>query len=159
METNIGISKDHLKSVVEILSGILANEVTLYMKTRKFHWNVTGESFMEFHKLFEKQYELLDEAMDQVAERIGKLGSPAIGTLEECLKLTTIKEHPGQYPSSIDMVSELLKDHEMVIVELRKDVDACADKYKDAGTVDFLTALMETHETIAWTVRRYLNKF
>ena len=159
METNIGISKDHLKSVVEILSGILANEVTLYMKTRKFHWNVTGESFMEFHKLFEKQYELLDEAMDQVAERIGKLGSPAIGTLEEYLKLTTIKEHPGQYPSSIDMVSELLKDHEMVIVQLRKDVDACADKYKDAGTADFLTALMETHETIAWTVRRYLNKF
>jgi starvation-inducible DNA-binding protein len=52
---------------------------------------------------------------------------------------------------------ELLKDHESVIVMLRKNVDEAADKIKDAGTADFLTGLMEQHETIAWTLRRYLN--
>lgn len=159
MKLNIGISEEHLKAVVDILSLVLANEVTLYVKTRKFHWNVTGDSFMEYHKLFEHQYEELDEAMDQVAERIGKLGSAAIGTMSEYGKLTTIKEHPGKYPSSKEMVSELLIDHETVIVELRKAVDDCTEKYKDAGTADFLTGLMEEHETTAWTLRRYTNKF
>jgi starvation-inducible DNA-binding protein len=51
----------------------------------------------------------------------------------------------------------LLKDHESVIQQLRKQVDACDEQYKDAGTADFLTGLMEQHETIAWVLRRYLS--
>jgi starvation-inducible DNA-binding protein len=55
------------------------------------------------------------------------------------------------------MLKELLMDHESSIVLLRKDVDLCSDKHKDAGTADFLTGLMESHETTAWILRRYLN--
>ena len=55
------------------------------------------------------------------------------------------------------MIKELLADHEHIIVALRKAVDDCDEKYKDAGTADFLTGLMEDHETIAWTLRRYLD--
>ena len=55
------------------------------------------------------------------------------------------------------MLKELLKDHESIIIELRKDIDDCATKNKDAGTADFLTGLMEQHETTAWVLRRYLN--
>jgi starvation-inducible DNA-binding protein len=55
------------------------------------------------------------------------------------------------------MIKELLKDHETVIVQLRKDIDHCTEKTKDAGTADFLTGLMEQHETTAWVLRRYLN--
>ena len=157
MKPNIGISKKHLEATAELLSTVLANEVTLYTKTRKFHWNVKGESFMELHKLFQAQYVQLEESIDEVAERISKLGSNAIGTLEEFGKLTSIKEHPGKYPSSKEMILELLRDHESVIIELRKSVEHCADKFEDAGTADFLTGLMEEHETIAWTLRRYSN--
>ncbi|MGZ4034849.1 MAG: Dps family protein, partial [Bacteroidia bacterium] len=94
---------------------------------------------------------------DEVAERISKLGSKTIGTMTEFGKLATLKEYPGKYPSSKGMIEELLKDHETVIIQLRKYVDDCTDKYNDAGTTDFLTGLMEAHETIAWTLRRYLN--
>ena len=55
------------------------------------------------------------------------------------------------------MIQELLTDHESMVVQLRKSVDECTEKYKDAGTTDFLTGLMEEHETIAWTLRRYLS--
>jgi len=55
------------------------------------------------------------------------------------------------------MIKELLEDHETIIIELRKNIDSCADKYKDVGTADFLTGLIVQHETIAWTLRRYLN--
>jgi starvation-inducible DNA-binding protein len=155
MKPNIGITEKKLTAITAMLSIVLANEVTLYTKTRKFHWNVSGESFMELHKLFENQYKELEEYIDAIAERISKLGGKSIGTMEEFTKLATIKEHPGIYPSSKEMINELLGDHETSIIYLRKCVDHCADKYQDAGTADFLTGLMEEHETIAWTLRRY----
>ena len=157
MKVNIGISEKNLKSSAELLSAALANEMTLYIKTRKFHWNVSGESFMELHKLFEHQYKLLEESIDEIAERIGKLGHKTIGTMQEFSKLSSIKESPGKYASSKELLNELLKDHESIIIMLRKDVDETADKIKDAGTADFFTGLMKQHETIAWTLRRYLN--
>ena len=153
----IGISDKNLKAIGTMLSAVLSDAVILYTKTRKFHWNVSGESFMEYHKLFEKQYKELEEAIDEVAERIGKLGSPTIGTTKEFASMSQLKESPGKYPSSLEMVKELLADHEAVIVQLRKNVDDCDEKYKDSGTADFLTGLMEKHETIAWTLRRYFN--
>jgi len=157
MKLNIGISEKNLKNSADLLSGALANEMTLYIKTRKFHWNVSGESFMELHKLFEAQYSQLEESIDEIAERIGKLGHKTIGTMQEFSKLSSLKESPGKYGSSKELISELLKDHETVISQLRKNVDDSADKNKDAGTADFFTGLMEQHETIAWTLRRYLN--
>ena len=157
MKPKIGLSEKKLEHITEMLSVVLANETTLYIKTRKFHWNVSGESFMELHKLFENQYKELEEYIDAVAERITKLGGEAIGTMEEFIKLSTIKEMPGKYPSSKDMIKELLSNHETLIVELRKQVDKCSDDYGDAGTADFLTGLMEEHETISWTLRRYLK--
>ena len=157
MKPNIGISEKHLKATTTMLSSVLADAMTLYVKTRKAHWNVTGESFMELHKLFEGQYKQLEEAIDEVAERIGKLGEKTIGTMTEFSRLSSIKESPGKYASSKEMIRELLKDHEAVIVQLRKNIDKCTDESKDAGTADFLTGLMEQHETIAWILRRYLN--
>lgn len=157
MKPNIGISSDHLKKVTEILSAVLADGMMLYIKTRKFHWNVSGESFMEYHKLFEKHYTQLEEAIDSVAERISTLGAMAIGTTEEFSSLSQIKEAAGKNPSSIDMVKELLADNESIVKSLRKAVDECAEELEDAGTSDFLTNLMEDHEKLAWTLRRYLK--
>lgn len=157
MKPDIGITNKHINNSVEILSSLLANEMILYVKTRKFHWNVSGESFMELHKLFEGQYNQLEESIDEIAERIGKLGSKTIGTMSEFIELSSIQENPGKYPNSKDMLKDLLSDHENIIIQLRKDIDESADKNKDAGTADFLTGLMEQHETISWVIRRYLN--
>ena len=157
MKPEIGISAKNLDNVVKLLSVGLSNSMTLYIKTRKFHWNVSGQSFMELHKLFEKQYKILEEAIDQIAERIGKLGAKTIGTMQEYGELKTLKESPDKYPTQNEMIKELLKDHEAVIIKLRGDIDLCTESYKDAGTADFLTGLIQDHETIAWTLRRYLE--
>ncbi len=157
MKPNIGLSDKNLKDVTAMLSAVLADSFMLYTKTRKFHWNVNGQSFMELHKLFESQYNKLEEAIDEIAERINKFGTPTIGTLEEFLQLTKLKEAPGKYPDQTSMIKELLADHETVIKALRKNIDDCDDKFKDKGTADFLTGLMQEHETIAWTLRRYLK--
>lgn len=157
MKLEIGISEKNLHKSVIQLSSLLSNEMMLYVKTRKFHWNVSGESFMELHKLYESQYKQIEESIDEIAERIGKLGENSIGTMKEFTEFATIKEHAGTYTNSKDSLGELLSDHQTVIVELRKNIEESAEKNKDAGTVDFLTGLLEQHETMAWVLRRYLN--
>jgi starvation-inducible DNA-binding protein len=157
MKSNIGISTKNLNHTTDLLSVVLSSEMVLYIKTRKFHWNVSGESFMELHKLFEGQYSQLEEAIDEVAERINKLGANTIGTMKEFMDLAFVEESPGKYQTSKEMLKELLKDHEITIVELRNGIDDCSQKFKDAGTTDLLTKLMAQHETTAWVLRRYLS--
>lgn len=157
MKPVIGITEGNLQKSVSLLSLILADEMVLYVKTRKFHWNVSGNSFMEVHKLFQSQYTELEEIIDEVAERINKLGSNTIGTMKEFEELTRLKETPDKYPGQKDMIKELLADHETLIIELRKDIETSSEKSKDAGTIDFITGIMEQHETIAWVLRRYLK--
>lgn len=157
MTPKIGISESNLKKSTSLLETILSDEMTLYIKTRKFHWNITGNSFMELHKLFEAQYTDLEEVIDEVAERINKLGSKTIGTMKEFSKLSRLEEKENNYPVQNEMISELLKDHEILITEIRKDIDACSNENHDAGTADLLTKILQQHETMAWILRRYLN--
>jgi starvation-inducible DNA-binding protein len=156
MAINIGLKDGSRKAVVEILNGTVSDLYVLYTKTRKFHWNVTGPHFNDLHKFFEGQYDQLDDAIDEVAERIRALGYPAPGSLAEFLKSARLKEQAKGELSAAKMVKELLEDHEAVVRQLRKDVDETA-KLGDAGTSDFLTGLMEDHEKMAWMLRSIAN--
>jgi starvation-inducible DNA-binding protein len=76
--------------------------------------------------------------------------------MREFSQNTRIKESPDKYPVQKEMMRELMGDHEEVIKLLRKDIEECGQNYKDAGTADFLTGIMEKHESTAWILRRYL---
>lgn len=156
MKPNIGITEDNLKNSINLLAKSLANEVTLYTKIRKFHWNVSGESFMELHKLFQAQYTELEETIDEIAERINKLGGKTIGTMNEFMEITSIKESPNVYPNQKEMIIELFTDHETIVKEFRKNITE-SNENQDAGTADFFTGLMQQHETTSWILRRYLS--
>src|ERR1700748_1137246 len=92
MKPNIGINDDHLLATSKLLNVVLADEFTLYAKTRNYHWNVTGPHFSDLHKFFESQYEQLDEIMDAVAERVRMLGHYALGTLNQFAKIRHLTE-------------------------------------------------------------------
>ena len=81
--TDIGVKDDARKKLVEILNMRLCYEYVLYTKTRNFHWNEIGPRFSQLHEFFEEQYEILDEIVDEVAERARQLGGKSLGTLEE----------------------------------------------------------------------------
>ncbi len=157
MKLNIGLTDRQREGVVEILNTLLADEFVLYAKTRNYHWNVTGPQFHELHRFFQEQYEALNDIVDEVAERVRALGGNAIGTLAEFLKRTRLKEHPGKYPSARAMLANLLEDHEAIIRHLRSDLETCAEKYRDMGTNDFLTELLQRHEKMAWMLRASLE--
>ena len=158
MTTSIGITEQNRKAVAKALSILLADEFVLYTKTRNAHWNVEGIDFNDKHLFFEGQYQQLDEIADNVAERIRTLGHYAPGTLSDFLKLTHLSEKTGQQNNSKGFIKELLEDHESIIVFIRKNITDFDDKYKDAGSSDFITGLIKEHEKIAWMLRASLNK-
>lgn len=154
MKPHIGIKEEHLTKTARLLNVLLADEAILYTKTRNYHWNVTGPSFMELHKLLEGQYEMLAEIMDEVAERTRMLGHFAIGSLHEFLKTTRLKENEEQ-GSQAKMIQNLLSDHESIIRSMREEINTVNEEFKDQGTADFLTGVMEQHEKTAWMLRSY----
>ena len=156
MKPDIGITEKNLQAVANELQKVLADEFVLYTKTRNYHWNVEGGSFIELHKLYEGQYEQLDEIMDDVAERIRQLGHYAEAQLKDFVQLTRLGEE-GYTTDQKKQLQNLLADHESIIRNLRKNIDVFTDKYKDAGTADFVTGLMEKHEKTAWFIRSYLK--
>ncbi len=157
MKVNIGISEANLKKICELLNRTLADANVFYIKLRKFHWNIKGPDFVEFHELFEEQYEAVAESIDEVAERISTLGGIAIGTTEEFAKLTQLKESAGKVPSEMAMLKELVTDQETMIRSIRKAIDQCDEEYGDIGTADFLTDLIRAHEKQAWKIRQYIR--
>ena len=121
MKPQIGLSDDQREGVVDLLNRHLANAYVLYTKTRNYHWNVRSPRFIMLHAFFEEQYTLLEAAIDEYAERALQLGGFALGTLNEFMKVATLKEEPGVYPDAQTMVQNLLSDHETVIRALRED--------------------------------------
>lgn len=155
MEPKIGLAKKDLSKSINDLTVVLANEMILYVKTRKFHWNVSGNSFMELHKIFEHQYSTLEKTVDEVAERISKFGGKSIGTMKEFIDNSILKEE-SDYLNQNGMLKELLDDHEKVIIQLRKFIKN-ADEIEDVGTADFLTGILQMHESKSWILRKYLS--
>ena len=155
-KVNIGITEKNRQAVAAALTQLLADEHVLYNKTRSYHWNVEGPSFMELHKLYEAQYNELAEVIDEIAERIRTIGHFAEGRLKELLKLATLDE-PAVPTGFKDQIANLDADHEIIINKLRKLIDEFDEKYKDIGSSDFVTGLLKQHEKLAWMLRAYLG--
>ena len=158
LKPQIGLSDSARSAVATLLNARLADVFILYTKTRNYHWNVTGIHFQPLHEFFESQYDQLEEAMDEIAERVRQVGGFAAGTLAEFIALSALKEAPGLVPPARDMIAHLLADHEAIIRQLRQDVDTTAETHHDMGTSDFLTGLMEQHEKMAWMLRAFLEE-
>ena len=156
MKANIGISKDHIQEVAENLNMLLADEFLLYTKTRNYHWNVEGMNFTGLHEFYEEQYTVLADVIDEIAERVRKIGHYSLGRLEDYLKITNlVEQQTTSHPEK--QLKQLLDDHETIIRELRELIPAFDEKYKDTGSADYLTGLLQQHEEMAWMIRSHLG--
>ena len=153
-----GLSDTDREGSAKILNTLLADEFVLYTKTRNYHWNVQGERFGELHRLFNEQYDRLNEIVDDVAERVRTVGRVAAGSLSEFLKLARLKEAPAASLTATHMLGNLLKDYTELIEYLRADIVTCGERLHDVGTENFLTDLLGRHEKTAWMLRSYLEE-
>jgi starvation-inducible DNA-binding protein len=155
VKIDIGISEANRTKVAEGLSHLLADSYTLYLKTHKFHWNVTGPMFQTLHLMFETQYTELATAVDLVAERIRALGFFAPGSYVEFVKLSSIKESEG-VPKAEEMIRELVQGQEAV-VRTARSIFPTAEEANDEATADLLTQRIQLHEKTAWMLRSLLD--
>ncbi|ELS05236.1 DNA-binding ferritin-like protein (oxidative damage protectant) [Xenococcus sp. PCC 7305] len=154
---NIGLTEEQRHGAIELLNRDLANFYLLLIKTKKYHWDVVGPQFRTLHTLWEEHYNSLTANIDATAERIRALGGYPLGTAAGFIQYSTLQEHPNDLPSANEMVARLVQDHETIIRYLREDISMCSDRYKDEGTADFLTGLMEQHEEMAWMLRSFIE--
>ncbi len=151
----IGVSEKKTDDITAFIFKLLSSEMNLYVKTRKFHWNLADGNHIKLHKLFELQYKQLEQAIDKVAEFAGNLSGKNIGIMQEFAKRSNIKEEPGQYSSAKEFLDELLQQHKRIISQLLKNINDCMDIHKDIDTADFLTGLLHEHEEVIWALKRY----
>jgi starvation-inducible DNA-binding protein len=95
--------------------------------------------------------------MDDVAERIRSLGHYAVAALAEFSRLTHFTEKSRETNDASGFIKDLLTDHEDLVVRLRSNITRFADEFKDLGTSDFVTGLMERHEKMAWMLRAHIR--
>ena len=157
MTPHFGIVPEHLAEVAHSLGNILSDEFVLYTKTLNAHWNVEGPDFYDKHLFFEKQYTELFEMIDQVAERIRTLGHFAPGTLRQFLQLTHLTEASREKNDARSYIQLLLADHESLIMHLHETINLFAGRFKDMGTSDFVTGLMEKHQKMVWMLKAHMN--
>jgi starvation-inducible DNA-binding protein len=156
-KVKIGLSDEARRKAADVLTGILADQHVLYLKTRNFHWNLTGYRFRTLHAFFEDQYEALATAIDETAERIRMLGAVSPGSMAEMLKCAKLSETPGALIEGQDALKALHADNEAVVRHLRDAIEILEEECKDAGTADFVTGLIRDHEKLTWMLRSHIE--
>lgn len=138
------------------LAEILSDTYVLAVKTHGYHWNVMGPGFAGLHAFFEKQYDDLFDAADEIAERIRALGLMPDGSMEAFLQNTAIKEAGPKPIKAQAMLKDLLLSHEILRNRLVEAEDL-ADDIDDLVTQDLLVGRLAVHEKTMWMIRSHLG--
>ncbi len=154
-KVNIGLDSDAIQGVVKILTRALADTEVVYVKTLNFHWNIVGPNFYSAHLLLNEQYHELEEAGDELAERIRSYGRPSAASMGEFLAQTSLTEKKGDSVVTTDAFGQLVADHEAIMRQLRDDIERCTEDYKDQGAADLLIKHLQVHQQMAWMLRSH----
>ena len=157
MQTTIGLTDTNRQAVANELAKLLADEYVLNTKTRNAQWNIEGADFYGKHKFFETQFGQLEGIINSVAEHIRTIGHYTFATLKSFLSLTHLTEVNREKNDAQGFLHELLTDHERIIIHCRENIHRFANEYKDIGSSNFITQLMETHDKMAWVIRFHLK--
>lgn len=149
------LTAESIDQVADKLAFFLSDTFVLYVKTLNFHWNMVGREFYMYHLLLEKQYEELQEAADELAERIRMLGRKAPGTMQNFLKLARLKEEQAELTAE-NMIHTLVENHEE-LVEHCHEIILFTDKALDQGTSDLMIERIRYHSKQAWLLRSHLS--
>lgn len=156
MASSTVAERGEFQKTVLFLSQLLSNTYILYVKTQNFHWNIRDERFYSLHKMFEKQYEELAEATDDLAERIRALGHTAPGALREFLANGSLHESESTL-SGDAMLQQLIEDHHTLTDQIRPKISEI-QKTGDEGTADLLIERLRYHEKTLWMLRSHFTR-
>jgi starvation-inducible DNA-binding protein len=131
------------------LNTLLADTFALYVKTKNFHWHVSGGHFHDYHVLLDEQSDAIFATTDQLAERVRKLGGITLRSIGEISKRQTIKDNNEDYVPPREMLRELMEDNKHMAAALRKAHKLC-DEHEDSGTAGLLETFIDETERRTW---------
>ena len=131
------------------LNTLLADAFALYVKTKNFHWHVSGPHFRDYHLLLDEQADQIYATTDPIAERVRKVGGTTLRSIGQISRLQRVKDNDAEYVTPLDMIAELREDNLAFASRLREAHDVC-DEYGDVATASLIEVWIDEAERRAW---------
>jgi starvation-inducible DNA-binding protein len=150
LDTPTDLDQAAVKAVSEALNGLLADSYALYLKTKNFHWHVSGPHFRDYHLLLDEQAADILGVTDDMAERVRKIGGTTLRSIGHVSKLQTVIEDNNEdfVPPGM-MLSELMNDNKKVAAAMRKAHEVC-DEHDDVATASLIEVWIDQTEKRTW---------
>jgi starvation-inducible DNA-binding protein len=149
LETPTDLSAEAVKEVSAALNGLLADSFALYVKTKNFHWHVSGPHFRDYHLLLDEQAEQIFATTDELAERVRKIGGATLRSIGDIARLQRIKDNEADFVAPLDMLVELMRDNKAMMENMREAHDI-ADEHEDVATASILENFIDQAERRNW---------
>lgn len=137
INTTSDLEPESVKEITGALNVLLADLFTLYLKTKNFHWHMSGPHFRDFHLLLDEQANEIFNTTDEIAERVRKLGGITIRSIGEISRISRIKDNDATYVDPKDMLSELREDNKALVLSI-KAVHSLCDETGDIASASLL---------------------
>ena len=137
------------KDIAGALNAILADTFALYMKTKNFHWHVSGPHFRDYHLLFDEQAAEILASTDEIAERVRKVGGNTLRSIGDIGRHQRLEDNDAAYVDPQDMLAELREDNQRNIQAMREAHDVC-DEHNDVATASLIENWMDETERRVW---------
>jgi starvation-inducible DNA-binding protein len=149
LDTPTDLSADAVRELSAALNAILADSFALYLKTKNFHWHVSGPHFRDYHLLLDEQGEQIFATTDVLAERVRKIGGTTLRSIGQIAKLQRIEDNDEAFVPPLDMLRELMNDNKAVAKAMR-EAHELADKHEDVATASLLETFIDDTERRTW---------
>ena len=149
LNTPTDLSDEAIQAVSAALNGLLADTFALYVKTKNFHWHVSGPHFRDYHLLLDEQATQIEASVDILAERVRKIGGTTIRSIGHIAKLQRVNDNNEEIVLPGDMLAELMADNKAHIENMR-EAHRLADEHEDVATASFLEVFIDEAEKRCW---------
>lgn len=149
LKTPTDLNRNDTKSVADALNGILADSYALYLKTKNFHWHVSGPHFRDYHLMLDEQAAQILATTDAIAERVRKTGNTTLRSIGDVARHQSVKDNDADFVSPADMLKEL-RDDNLALVETFRAVKAAATEAGDNATEGIVDDWTDQAEQRAW---------
>lgn len=143
------LSSDATRDIAAALNSLLADFFALYIKTKNFHWHVSGPHFRDFHLLLDEQADQIYQTTDPIAERVRKLGATTIRSIGQIAKLQRVLDNDADYVTPFDMLAELREDNIQLASRMRATHTLCSELH-DMATTSMLEVWIDEAEKRTW---------
>jgi len=149
LETPTDLSQEAVGEISTALNALLADTFALYVKTKNFHWHVSGPHFRSYHLLLDEQADSIEKSIDILAERVRKVGGTTIRSIGHIGELQSVKDNNEDFVEPGDMLTELMADNKAHVANMRK-AHKLADDHEDVATASVLEGFIDEAEKRCW---------